>query len=643
MIDESFAGSARPLLDGPSAPRIKLFAAKYFPHYCDYPPSRFHKELSAELGRILDAPEGQLTAIAAPRGHAKSTWVSLFLVLYCLAYELKWFIVIISEVSSVANQLLTDVKAELEENVGLARDFPHLVGIGPEWREDTIITNNGRRVLALGTGKRIRGRRFRQYRPDLWVIDDLENDDHVRSREQREKVHNWLLKAVLKSKGVGRKADALVIGTILHFDSVLARLLDVRKSPGWRRFMYKAIIRFSNRADLWEHWRNLYTDWLKTDDERMADAQAFYDKHEKAMLDGTEVLWPEGEDYLTCQKMILNEGQSAFDSEKQNVPINPELCEFQEDWFRWFEEVPDKVGVMWFVPASADGTLDWSAAIRTADCDFYGGVDPSMGKMNRGSDPSAIISVGAYPAARLDNEKKGYRLFFVADAEIKKVHPHLITERLLELHALRRYERVGIETIQFQELFAEHVQEAALEDEMSLNFDGIYVKGIKPITDKVLRIQKLGRFIFSGRMLFSRKLTTLYQQLRYFPQADHDDGPDALEMTMRTIKESGWIMLTMDSREEYQGKMHIPKKKAYDFQLRMGMAELFAGADGTCAACNNFAPPIDPSRPGRCKARNELTMAKNPACDEFTAVPEGLTDAERRDESGEELKLEDIV
>ncbi|MDG6287557.1 phage terminase large subunit, partial [Glaesserella parasuis] len=56
---------------------------------------------------------------------------------------------------------------------------------------------------------------------------------------------------------------------------------------------------------------------------------------------------------------------------------------------------------------------------------------------------------------------------------------------------------------------------------------------VKPNTDKMLRIESLQPHIANGLILIHRSQSTLESQLRHFPKADHDDGPDALEMLWR--------------------------------------------------------------------------------------------------------------
>lgn len=66
-------------------------------------------------------------------------------------------------------------------------------------KASVILLSNGCKIEALGAGKKIRGRRHKQWRPDLILCDDLENDENVNTPEQRRKLRNWFYKAVSKA------------------------------------------------------------------------------------------------------------------------------------------------------------------------------------------------------------------------------------------------------------------------------------------------------------------------------------------------------------------------------------------------------------------------------------------------------------
>ena len=101
-------------------------------------------------------------------------------------YGYKHYIIILSDSSEQAEGFLTDIKNELEENAALREDFGELVG--GVWKSSVALLANGTKIEAIGSGKKIRGRRHKQWRPDLIVCDDLENDENVATKEQRTKL-----------------------------------------------------------------------------------------------------------------------------------------------------------------------------------------------------------------------------------------------------------------------------------------------------------------------------------------------------------------------------------------------------------------------------------------------------------------------
>jgi hypothetical protein len=147
------------------------------------------------------------------------------------------------------------IKCELEENDRLKQDFPNACGIGKVWKIGEIVTNNNIKVKAYGSGKRVRGVKHGTYRPDLAIIDDLENDTNVRSRTQRDKLEDWLDEAIDNLGSVDGSMDILYIGTILHRDSVLARKL---KLAFWHPIKFRALIQYPKNIDLWDEYSKIF-------------------------------------------------------------------------------------------------------------------------------------------------------------------------------------------------------------------------------------------------------------------------------------------------------------------------------------------------------------------------------------------------
>lgn len=583
------------------------FGVTYFPHYCSLPPAEFHAEFAAYVNEILKSPNSERLAIAAPRGYAKSTWFSLILPIYCIVRGLKRFIVLISDTATQANALLGEIRYELEENEALIADFPHATGCGPKWTEDEIVTANDRKVLALGTGKRIRGRRWRHYRPDLFVIDDLENDENTRNPDQRDKVDSWLKKAVLKAKGIAQKCDILIGGTLIHFDSVLARLVDQKKNPGWRSKIYRAVIQEAKRADLWDTWQTIYTDWSMVTEERQARALAFYKANESAMLDGVVTLWPQGETYYELMCLRIDEGVDSFNSEKQNNPIDPSKCSFPESWFQWFDEVEIE-GQVWLIP-------EQGSRIALADCDIFGALDPSMGKLDKGRDPCAIGSMAAYPSTRLTGASREYQSYWMLDALVAHLHPHEQMQTIFEWHRHRHYERFGVEAVQFQELFADDVQKAILDDR---TLQGLSIRKLNPLTDKVLRIMRTSPFIHFGRLKFSRKCVgTYYDQYRFYGQAKHDDGPDMTEMCLETLGAIGWTLVDVDMGAGSRDDLH-PNPDVRQVENRIPqLVDHRLSEYRRCGTCMNFQEVAGMSGKGVCGVTRFVVAPDTVECEHY--------------------------
>ena len=485
---------------------MEFFGRAYFPHYFSRPSPEFHRELDAIWqqgvlkGRYPLTPAdtkaisrlpGVRRAVAAPRGHAKSTNLTFKGTMHSTLYGYKHYPIIISDSSEQAEGFLDNIRVEFEENTAILEDFGPLAG--SVWRSNVLVTKTNIKIEAIGSGKKIRGRKHRNWRPDLIILDDVENDENVRTPEQRKKLKDWFDKAV--SKCGDDYTDIVYIGTLLHYDSLLAKTLA---NPAYRSIKYKAVIRFSQADDLWQQWETIFTDL--SNDDREADALAFFQAHKTAMLEGTQVLWEEKLSYYDLMVMRVSEGEASFNSEEQNEPINPDDCLFMEEWFDYYNEAEVNFGDPAF--------------------DFFGFIDPSLGKTKR-SDFSAIVTLAKH---------KGSGYMYVVDADIERRHPDriiadvLAKERWLRASFGHGYRKLGAETNQFQWFLKEELAKASAKA-------GLYlpIEEVQQTSDKVMRVQTLQPDVKNKYIKFNRRHKRLLEQLTQFPMGAHDDGPDALE------------------------------------------------------------------------------------------------------------------
>jgi len=164
-------------------------------------------------------------AVAAPRGHAKSTAVTHSYVLANVCFKFKKHVLIVSDTEGQAVDFLRDIKAEFVENEELIATFN--IGNIIKDRENEVVVQfkdgDSFRIIAKGSEQKVRGMKWRNTRPDLIVGDDLENDDIVMNEERRHKFMRWFYGALLPCGG--ENTHIRIVGTILHLDSLLENLM----------------------------------------------------------------------------------------------------------------------------------------------------------------------------------------------------------------------------------------------------------------------------------------------------------------------------------------------------------------------------------------------------------------------------------
>ncbi|WP_310620900.1 phage terminase large subunit [Flexibacterium corallicola] len=473
----------------------RYFAETYFPHYLSKPASLLHDHLYEDLPLMVATPDGQKRLVIAPRGSAKSTHISLIFPLWCIVRGLKHYIVLIMDAFEQAAVMIEALKAELETNPRLAYDFPEVVGQGRTWREGDIITSNNIKVEGFGTGKKIRGRRHGPFRPDLAILDDIENDENVDNPKQRDKLESWISKAVLKLGPTDGSMDVLYAGTVLHFDAVIVRF---SKKPQWQVTEFRAVLSWPDRMDLWDQWEEVYLN------EGEPAADAFYCTQQGEMDQGAVLNWPDNHTLLFLMKERADD-HAAFESEYQNKPISGDNP-FQDLQY-WVQ--------------------------RKTDWLFFGAIDPSLGKNNKGRDPSAIL-IGGY-----DRENN---ILDVVEASIRRRLPDMIISDAIALQREYRCQLWFVESVQFQEFFRTNLMKEAAKARLAMPCIPII-----PLTDKNLRIERLQPPVKDGLIRFYKGHSVLIDQLQQWPNADHDDGPDCLEMLWTNAVEKSSSALSKES------------------------------------------------------------------------------------------------
>lgn len=491
----------------------EFFCTTYFPHYVPTAHfSEFHRFIFKRFPACIDDCKDAHEVHEAPRGEAKSTYETQLGTLWsvCRATYIqdkikvgllpsksrKHLIAIFMDTGEQSAEMLESIKAELDTNPRLQMDFPDAFGQGRIWQVTTAITANNIKIRAASSGKRPRGMKHGPYRPDQIHIDDLENDENVKKVEQRNKDEKFVLSAIMGLASPAGGMDVFWVGTSLHYDAAINR---VSRKPGWRRRIFKSILKWPDNMALWEQWEALYRRSGDDDEKDIfeAEALAFYEQNRAAMDAGAVVSWPEVRPLYRLMCMRATD-HAAFNQEQQNEAGNDEDAPFKNIQF-WVNRLDE-----------------WR---------FYGAIDPSLGKKGKKGDPSAILVGGINPKTLVLD---------VVEADICRRVPDLIISRAIDFQAEYGCIAWAVETVQFQFfLFTEILKQSAVR---GIAFPGVPVE---PDTDKDLRIISLQPHVSNGLIRLHHNQTTMKEQLQFYPEAEHDDGPDALEMLWKIAKQFG--------------------------------------------------------------------------------------------------------
>ena len=268
--------------------------------------SRFDGQSSSpdfhhECWELCCGPE-RFVAIAAPRGHAKSTGVTLGYGLATLLFRERKFMLLVSDTEAQASLFLGAFKQELQDNTelielfGLKKNDKGLVQFAKDTETDIIVEcEDGHkfRIIAKGAEQKLRGLIWNGSRPDIIMCDDMENDELVLNKERREKMRKWFKGALLPCRsdnGIVR-----MVGTILHADSLLERLMP---NPSDKLTVKEELKQYSSRKGMWKavKYRAHNSDFSRLLWPSKKSAADFKMMYEEAVKDGTTDIY--SQEYL---------------------------------------------------------------------------------------------------------------------------------------------------------------------------------------------------------------------------------------------------------------------------------------------------------------------------------------------------------
>lgn len=277
----------------------KFFAKTFFPDVFHAPFSSLHDQIFD----LIDSGERKVV-IAAPRGIGKTS-IAIALCAKKLLFQLANFIVYVSNSSSSAEQQTENLKFELNANEFVKKVFGPIKtksadGVDESFSKRAWVSSYGAMVYPRGSGQQVRGLLYHSKRPDLIVIDDLENTESVANEELRIKLKTWFKADLEKcTSRLSKDYQFIYIDTLKHEDALLQDLLD---SSEWN----------SVRLEICEDDYNPSAPDFMSKEDIMLEVAAH---RESGMMD-------------------------VFYREFRNIPISKEDSVFQADYFKHYNE-PD--------------------------------------------------------------------------------------------------------------------------------------------------------------------------------------------------------------------------------------------------------------------------------------------------------------
>ena len=434
----------------------------------------FHRELW-DLCWSAD----KFVAICAPRGHAKSTIITIVYTLAAVLFREREFVVIVADTESQASLFLGQIKQILEDS----KHIQELFGLktnekGLVYEKDTdtdfIIQFSDMtkfRIIAKGAEQKLRGM-LAGYgkRPDLVVIDDLLNEELVANKDRRDKLRRWVYGSLIPC----RSRDGIIrfVGTPMNLDDPLESLMP--KDNAKTTVVEDLKIWSKRKIGMWKSVK--------------------YKAHNH---DYSKLLWP-----ARNTKQFFEELKQDFhDQGIPEVYACEYLCNPIDDSIRYFRR---------------GDFLSMTEEDRKKNKTFYITADLAISQKER-ADYTAIVVGG------MDSNGQLHIIQCIRD----RLEANDIVTTLLTLQKIYNPIAVGIEDTQITKAIGPYLNRAMQESGTYMN-----LLMLKPHRqDKIQRARSIQARMRAGMVKFDKSAEwwlMFEDECMSFPRAKHDDTVDAL-------------------------------------------------------------------------------------------------------------------
>lgn len=435
---------------------------------------KFHEEILE-----LACSDDKFIAMALPRGHGKSTVITIIYVLAAVLFRQRKYVLIVADTEGQASLFLGQIKQilysseQIRNLFGIRLDEKGNVKLEKDTETDIICEFEDHtkfRITAKGAEQRLRGLMFNGQRPDLIIMDDMLSDEAVMNKDRREKLNKWIYGSLIPCRS--ETGIIRFIGTLLNLDDALSRLMP---HPHSRDTIHEELKMYSKKKK--GMWRSV-----------------LYRAHNDDM---SQLLWPErktAKAFLELKTDFAEQGiPEVYSCEYLNNPVDDSIRYFRKTDFLPFSEEDKKKNLTYYI------TADLAISLKER------------------ADYTAIVVGGMDSNGQL----------LIKNVIRERMSGDEIVDTLMALQKIYKPLAVGIEDTQISKAIGPYLNRAMVETNNYLN-----VIPLKPHRmDKLMRARAIQARMRAGGVKFDTHADWWPQFLDEclsFPRARHDDVVDAL-------------------------------------------------------------------------------------------------------------------
>lgn len=291
----------------------------------------FTSDRQAMIEGIVNAARyGGDSAIAGPRGEGK-TRLAIYGALYLMVSGKSTFPMVIGKSQSKAENELKTIRERLQQSPIFIADFPeigvpfqsvggwssrarmqtvagentnmelaadHLIfptirrdQLPLDWPDDCEPVSRGQCFASMGIDGPIRGTNYRDKRPTLALIDDIEDKEASRS-ETIIKRNEQVIEQDIGGLGAGgRRVSRIMLCTIQNRKCIAFKYTDPDQKPSWKGRRYRKMIKPPDRLDMVETYLQMRIE-RKEDDPDAREAYRYWRDNREAIEEGCIVSNP---------------------------------------------------------------------------------------------------------------------------------------------------------------------------------------------------------------------------------------------------------------------------------------------------------------------------------------------------------------